>query len=110
MRAPRLRAGLAGAASPDTLGVMTELRSNYEIGSRVRVTQQAPHGTGVWKSNVEGELLRIGQQKTGSWFAHAKDNKLWLDRLEIRKDDGEIVVCNLDRYSVVERLGSAEKS
>lgn len=69
------------------------------------MTQQAPHGSGVWTTTVEGEALRFGQRKTGSWFAHSKDDKLWLDRLEIRKDDGEIVVCNLDQYSVVERLG-----
>ncbi len=84
--------------------MMSELRSNYDVGSRVRVTQQAPHGSGVWKTVIEGEVLRFGQRKTGSWYAHSKDDKLWLDRLEIRKDDGEIAVCNLDQYSVVERL------
>lgn len=68
------------------------------------MTQQTPHGSGVWTSIVEGEVLRFGQRKTGSWYAHSKDDKLWLDSLEIRKDDGEIVVCNLDQYSVVERL------
>ena len=84
---------------------MSELRSKYDVGSRVRVTQQAPHGSGVWTSVIEGEVLRFGQRKTGSWYAHSKDDKLWLDRLEIRKDDGEIAVCNLDRHSVIERLG-----
>jgi major membrane immunogen (membrane-anchored lipoprotein) len=44
------------------------------------------------------------QSKTGSWFAHSKDDRLWLDRLEVTKDDGEIVTLNLDRYSVVEAL------
>lgn len=74
----------------------------YAPGSRVRVTQQIPFGKGARTVTVEGVVLRYGQQKTGSWFAHAKDDKLWLDRLEIRRDDGEIVVCNLDQYSVVE--------
>ena len=68
------------------------------------MTQQTPHGSGVWTTAVEGEVLRFGQRKTGSWYAHSKDDKLWLDSLEIRKDDGEIVVYNLDQYSVVERL------
>lgn len=78
--------------------------SPYTPGARVRVTQQNPRLTGDLVSSVEGTILRFGQQKTGSWFAHAKDGKLWLDRLELRKDDGELVVINLDQYSHVEEL------
>lgn len=78
---------------------------DYPIGTRVRVTQQVPRLTGVMTTTVEGTVLRFGQQKTGSWFAHAKDDKLWLDRLELRKDDGELVVLNLDQYSRVEIPG-----
>ncbi len=73
-------------------------------GSRVRVTQQLPHRDQVWTNSVEGEISRYQQAKTGSWFAHAKDDQLWIDRLELRLDDGEIVVLNLDRYSVIEQL------
>ncbi|MBL8746123.1 MAG: hypothetical protein JNK58_07185 [Phycisphaerae bacterium] len=79
--------------------------SNYQPGTLVRVTQQIPFGKGITTTTVEGTVLRFGQQKTGSWFAHAKDDKLWLDRLELRKSDGELVVVNLDQYSVVETLG-----
>lgn len=81
---------------------MSTLSNTYTPGSRVRITQQVPFGKGARTISVEGVIQRYGQQKTGSWFAHAKDDKLWLDRLEIKKDDGEIVVCNLDQYSVVE--------
>ncbi|GAB4386663.1 MAG: hypothetical protein Kow0022_16330 [Phycisphaerales bacterium] len=76
-------------------------------GQRVRITQQIPTGSGAVVSAVEGEVLRVGQQKTGSWFAHSLDKKLWLDRVELRKDDGELVVCNLDQFSVVEHLDQA---
>lgn len=78
----------------------------YKPGMRVRVTQQIPFGKGASTVSVEGVVRRFGQQKTGSWFAHARDDKLWLDRLELQKDDGEIVVCNLDQYSVVEAIDS----
>lgn len=78
--------------------------SNYRPGTRVRVTQQIPFGKGITTTSVEGTILRFGQQKTGSWFAHGKDDKLWLDRLELRKADGEIVVINLDQYSRVEEV------
>ncbi|MFM9959399.1 MAG: hypothetical protein ACKVZJ_15185 [Phycisphaerales bacterium] len=81
------------------------LVSAYAPGSKVRVTQKIPFGKGDRTVTIEGVVVRYGQQKTGSWFAHAKDDKLWLDRLELRRDDGEVVVCNLDRYSVVERVG-----
>lgn len=75
---------------------------DYGIGSRVRVVQQIPKQTGSRATSVEGVVLRMGQQKTGSWFAHGRDKKLWLDRLELKKDDGELVVLNLDQYSRVE--------
>ncbi len=75
-----------------------------EPGMRVRVTQQMIHGDQASASCIEGQVLRCGQQKTGSWFAHARDKKLWLDRIELRKDDGEVVVVNLDQYSVIESI------
>ena len=72
-----------------------------------------PHGqdhlhrprAGLTVGTVESVVQRFGQATTGSWFAHSKDKKLWLDRLELKKDDGEIVVVNLDRYSRVEIVG-----
>jgi hypothetical protein len=71
-------------------------------GQRVRVTQQMPHADRVWTNTVEGVVVRFRQAKTGSWFAHAKDDQLWLDRLEVRLDDGELAVLNLDQYTVIE--------
>ena len=71
-------------------------------GQRIRVTQQMPLRDDTWSNVVEGEVTRYRQAKTGSWFAHAKDDQLWLDRLELQLDDGEIVTLNLDQYSVIE--------
>jgi hypothetical protein len=73
-------------------------------GTRVRVTQQVPQVADVWTTTVEGTVVRFRQAKTGSWFAHGADDKLWLDRLEVRLEDGELVTLNLDRYSVIEPL------
>lgn len=84
---------------------MIASQSRFQPGSRLRVTQQIPRqsfGGGPVTTTIEGELLRCFQSKTGSWFAHSKDDKLWLDRLEIRKDSGEIVTLNLDQYSHVD--------
>lgn len=82
-------------------------RTAYTPGQRVRVTQQVPRLSGVIASTIEGVVVRFAQQKTGSWFAHSKDDKLWLDRLELRKDDGELVTLNLDQYSRVEVVDPA---
>jgi hypothetical protein len=71
-------------------------------GRRVRVTQQMPLRDAAWTNTVEGVITRYQQAKTGSWFTHAKDAQLWLDRLELSLDDGEIVILNLDQYSVIE--------
>jgi hypothetical protein len=82
-------------------------REKLQPGQRVRVIQQVPRqqtGGGPMVTQVEGTVVKLEQQKTGSWYAHAKDDKLWLDRLEIRRDDGEQVVMNLDQYSRVEVL------
>lgn len=73
-------------------------------GDRVRITQRVPRLSRPMSTVVEGEVLRAGSQKTGSWFAHTQDHKLWIDRVEVRKDDGELVHCNIDQYTVIERL------
>ncbi len=86
----------------DTLRpIMLELAA-LEPGTRVRVTQQLPQTHTVWTTAIEGVVCRFRQAQTGSWFAHAKSDKLWLDRLEIKKDDGELVTLNLDRYSRID--------
>lgn len=83
---------------------MTHPTDEFTTGQRVAVTQQIPREAGIWTGRVEGVVVRTEQKKTGSWYAHAKDDKLWLDRLVIRKDDGEVVTCNLDQYSHVESI------
>jgi hypothetical protein len=80
----------------------------YTSGQRVRVTQQVPklgNAGETIASVVEGVVVAFEQAKTGSWYAHSKDKKLWLDRLQLRKSDGEIVFVNLDQFSGVEVLG-----
>lgn len=80
---------------------------SYKAGQRVRVTQQVPHlgnADPTLATSFEGTVVAFAQEKTGSWYAHSKDHKLWLDRLKLRKDDGELVYVNLDQYSSVEVL------
>jgi hypothetical protein len=71
-------------------------------GQHIKITHQHPRGTGDLLNVVEGTVIRFGQSKTGSWYAHSKDGKLWLDRVELKKSDGELVVCNLDQYTTID--------
>ncbi|MBL0921813.1 MAG: hypothetical protein IBJ10_06765 [Phycisphaerales bacterium] len=86
------------------------LSHEYRPGQRVRIVQQLARVKGATTTTVEGVVRRFGQQKTGSWFAHGRDDKLWLDRIELQKSDGELVVVNLDQYSRVELLEEAPES
>ncbi|MEM8783372.1 MAG: hypothetical protein AAGE65_11030 [Planctomycetota bacterium] len=86
-------------ASPNPI----DLRLDPELlqpGRRVRVVKQMQ--LKGWTSETIGTVQAYEQRKTGSWFAHGKDDKLWLDRLVLEKDDGEIVTLNLDGYCRVE--------
>lgn len=87
------------------LSPMQQASEQFKPGQRVVVTQQIPTGEKPVLGKVTGTIERFEQRKTGSWYAHARDDKLWLDRLVLRKDDGEIVVCNLDRYTHIEPAG-----
>ena len=84
---------------------MPPIVDQFVPGQRVKVTQQIPQRQRVWTNTIEGQVVRFEQRKTGSWYAHSKDDKLWLDRLTVKKDDGELAVCNLDEFTHVELLG-----
>ncbi|HEX8324192.1 MAG TPA: hypothetical protein VF595_09790 [Tepidisphaeraceae bacterium] len=82
----------------------TDLRKQLLPGTRVRITQQIAARNYSMASTIEGIVVAYGQETTGSWYAHSRDDKLWLDRVELRKADGELTMLNLDDYSVVEIL------
>ncbi|HEX8915534.1 MAG TPA: hypothetical protein VF796_24485 [Humisphaera sp.] len=77
------------------------LRDRLRPGARVRVTQQIAARHYALTSEVRGTVLEYQQKRTGSWYAHSKDDKLWLDRLLIKKDDGELFTLNLDEFTRV---------
>jgi len=80
------------------------MRKNLRPGVRVKVTQQIAARHYALTSDVTGTVVEYEQKQTGSWFAHSKNERLWLDRLMIRKADGELTTLNLDDYSHVEIL------
>lgn len=87
---------------------MSEPAQLFEPGTRVTVTHQIPFGSRLVTQKVTGTVVSYGQAKTGSWFAHGKNDRLWLDRLTLKMDDGETVVLNLDQFSRVDPAEAAE--
>src|SRR5258708_5854656 len=77
------------------------IRKQLTPGAQVVVTQQIPHRNRTWTNEVRGTVVSYQQKQTGSWYAHSKDDKLWLDRLTLKMPDGELLTLNLDEYSRV---------
>jgi hypothetical protein len=57
-----------------------------------------------WVTRAEGTVVACGPETTGSWYAHGKNDKLWLIRLRLRKHDGELTTLVLDHNSRVQFL------
>jgi transposase len=84
------------------------IRKQLVPGAKVKVVQQIAARNYSWSSETAGTVVEFLQQQTGSWYAHSKDDKLWLDRLTVKKPDGEITTLNLDSFSVVKLDRGAE--
>jgi hypothetical protein len=82
-------------------------RNDLKPGAAVRVIQQIAARNYTWTTDIRGTIVEFSQKQTGSWYAHSKDDKLWLDRLTLRKPDGELITLNLDEFSRVELDQSA---
>jgi hypothetical protein len=85
------------------------LRKQLVPGAKVKVMQQIAARDYSWNSEISGTVVEFKQEQTGSWYAHSKDDKLWLDRLTLRKADGELTTLNLDGFSVVKVEASAPR-
>jgi len=85
------------------------IRKQLTPGATVTVIQQIAARDYSWSGEITGTVVEYSQQETGSWYAHSKNDKLWLDRLTLRKADGEITTLNLDAFSVV-RIDSQPKA
>ena len=85
---------------------MTQPR--IEPGTRIRVTQEIDRREGNWRNQVVGTVLSVEPAPTGSWHAHGKDDKLWLNRIRLEKQGGEITTIVVDRHTRIEPLDDTE--
>lgn len=73
-----------------------------KTGQFIRVWQEIDRREGSWTNEVVGTVVDIKPEKTGSWHAHGKDDKLWLNRIRLRKPDGELTTLVIDQHTHVE--------
>jgi hypothetical protein len=76
-------------------------------GVKIRVTQRIDVRTGFWTCDVEGEILSCGPERSESWFARNHTGVVWLNRIRLRKPDGEITTINIDQNTQVTVLPPA---
>jgi hypothetical protein len=101
-------AALTFAGSTSNLADMEEsLGSKLVPGTQVKVTQQIAARDRTWTSDIRGTVVSYNQKQTGSWFAHSRGDRLWLDRLTLRLPDGEITSLILDEFSHIEIISAA---
>lgn len=73
--------------------------SGPKPGQRIRIHQEIDRREGNWRHELEGTVVECFAQPTGSWFAHGAGTKLWLNRIRLRKDDGELTTVLIDQHT-----------
>ncbi len=84
----------------------------FPEGTPVRVVQSTVHcnpcgGVQTREAVVVGVVESWQARPTGSWHARGKHDKLWLDRLRLRKVDGEITLLVIDDGTRIAKLEQA---
>ena len=77
-------------------------------GQRVRIIQEIDRREGNWQCKLVGKVVWARSEPTGSWFAHGKNGKLWLGRLRVEKEDGELTTIVVDQHTRLEVLDDAD--
>lgn len=78
-----------------------EIHNAVSPGTRVRIEQTIEYRDRTVQTTTEGIVLHHHREATGSWYAHGKNDKLWLDTIRLQKDDGEMTNIILDRNARV---------
>ena len=86
-------------------GCTTALLSDqFPPGTPVRVTQTSRRRAESVATQVVGVVEEWEDLPTGSWYAHGAKDKLWLQRLKLRKADGEIALLIVDDHTSLAKL------
>ncbi|MHC4696498.1 MAG: hypothetical protein ACYTFA_07145 [Planctomycetota bacterium] len=78
--------------------------SQFPPGTPVCVRQTIELRGRNFETEAVGVIEAWEELPTGSWYAHGKDDKLWLKRLKLRKVDGEITLLVVDDNTSIAKL------
>lgn len=83
------------------------LEAQFPSGTPVCITATTQRRGRPIEARVIGVIESWDQLPTGSWFVHGRDDKLWLDRVRLRKVDSEITLLVIDDATSIARLEPA---
>ncbi len=82
--------------------------SLFPAGTPVVVTLITERRGRALRTEAVGVVEAWEELPTGSWFAHGKDDRLWLKRLRLRKADGEVTSLVIDDSTAIAKLEPAK--
>ena len=86
---------------------LTSMDAQFPPGTPVCVTMLTRLRNREIESRVIGTVEAWDHLPTGSWYARAKNDKLWLDRVRLRRVDGEMTLLVIDDATTISRLEPA---
>ena len=84
-------------------------REQLPKGTRVRVVQRIHQTDPSWQAVTTGVIEAWEKEPTGAWYAHGRNGKLWLQRLRLRRSDGEVSVLNIDDQTRIQPIAAARE-
>ncbi len=81
----------------------------FPVGTPVCITTKTWRRDRATEARTCGTVEAWEELPTGSWYAHGKDDRLWLRRLKLRKVDGEISLLVVDDGTSIAKLEQAQQ-
>ena len=81
---------------------------SFPPGTSVCVTEVTARRARPVQVQTVGVVESWEELPTGSWYAHGKNDRLWLCRLRLRKLDGEITILIVDDGTSIARVEAAQ--
>jgi hypothetical protein len=79
-------------------------RERLPKGTQARVVQGIHQEDPSYTAETVGVIEAWEEEPTGAWFAHDPEGRLSLQRLRLRKPDGEVSVLTIDDQTEVHRV------
>jgi len=83
------------------------IESNFPVGTPVRIVRTVLQRDESYESEAVGLVEGWMDEPTGSWYAHGKNDRYWLQRLKLRKADGELTVLVIDDATRIAKIETA---